>query len=168
MEANGTYFKFMFVRHPMDRMLSCYMEKMVKASHHSSVIRYRKSIRDKGRQIIQKRQSQLSQQQSNSSVDFKVANESSTTLTQSSLPAALTNDSIYSNVTVTFEEFLEYVLSTDLQGKLCYWRVLILLNHSKLHTNYIFISENVFKVLGFIHTGSPTIASARLAAYFSQ
>ena len=27
--VNATYFKFMFVRHPMRRMLSCYMDKMV-------------------------------------------------------------------------------------------------------------------------------------------
>ena len=27
--ANATYFKFVFVRHPMHRMLSCYVDKMI-------------------------------------------------------------------------------------------------------------------------------------------
>ncbi|XP_046449110.1 uncharacterized protein LOC124197625 [Daphnia pulex] len=44
----------MFVRHPMDRMLSCYLDKMVDSPHHS-LPDFRNYVRNKGRRIVMKR-----------------------------------------------------------------------------------------------------------------
>ncbi|XP_046637689.1 uncharacterized protein LOC124315998 [Daphnia pulicaria] len=52
--ANQTFFKFMFVRHPMDRMLSCYLDKMVD-SPHRSLPDFRNYVRNEGRRIVMKR-----------------------------------------------------------------------------------------------------------------
>jgi hypothetical protein len=55
--ANQTFFKFMFVRHPMDRMLSCYLDKMVNSPHHS-LPAFRNYVRNKAREIMIKRRQQ--------------------------------------------------------------------------------------------------------------
>ncbi|KAI9563073.1 hypothetical protein GHT06_010530 [Daphnia sinensis] len=52
--ANQTYFKFMFVRHPMDRMLSCYLDKMVDSPHYS-LPAFRSYVKRKARDIMDKR-----------------------------------------------------------------------------------------------------------------
>jgi hypothetical protein len=53
--ANQTFFKFMFVRHPMDRMLSCYLDKMVESPHYS-LPAFRNYVKNKARQVMVKRQ----------------------------------------------------------------------------------------------------------------
>ena len=103
LEANGTFFKFMFVRHPMDRILSCYIDKILDPTQYLWLVHFRQSISKRGRQIIQKRQLGLGLRAS-----IIATLNGSNTLNSTA------------NVTVTFEEFLEYVLSTDLQGILSY------------------------------------------------
>ncbi len=44
----------MFVRHPMDRLLSCYLDKMVD-SPHQSLPDFRNYVRNEGRRIVMKR-----------------------------------------------------------------------------------------------------------------
>lgn len=44
----------MFVRHPMDRMLSCYLDKMVDSPHHSLPV-FRNYVKNQGRRIVMKR-----------------------------------------------------------------------------------------------------------------
>ena len=127
LEANGTFFNFMFVRHPMDRILSCYIDKILDPTQYLWLVHFRQSISKRGRQIIQKRQLGLSH---NSKMNL--TKKSSSTLNNLSGNLSLIDESIIAtlngsntlnstaNVTVTFEEFLEYVLSTDLQGILSY------------------------------------------------
>lgn len=97
-EANETYFKFMFVRHPMDRLLSCYLDKMVN-SDHVSLPPYRKYVQMMGRKIIRTRRAkQLA--------------------TSNSLKSPLWNSPTLrrDQANPTFEEFLEFILNTSLQG----------------------------------------------------
>merc|ERR1712071_406514 len=49
--ANSSYFKFMFVRHPMERLLSCYLDKMV-TSTHWSLPAFRRYVQHKASQIL--------------------------------------------------------------------------------------------------------------------
>ena len=99
-QANETYFKFLFVRHPMDRLLSCYLDKMV-TSPHKSLPPYRRHIKLTAMKIMKKRQGSK--------------------LVLPSLPK-LPAASIHQNTTAkdsvkpTFEEFLEFILNTNLQG----------------------------------------------------
>ncbi len=51
----------MFVRHPMDRMLSCYLDKMVESPHYS-LPAFRNYVRNKARQVMMKRQRAAAQQ----------------------------------------------------------------------------------------------------------
>lgn len=173
--ANSSYFKFMFVRHPMDRMLSCYIDKMIK-SPHSSLPMFRGYVRKIGQSIIRKREKEARKlQQSTASADTigtedthqpapsanqrtlmkvkdvidiksKVDNHwgpavtkeesmvplgrpkshqnvphprvepSSGNGTKSRLPVPTKKNGTTSNIPPSFEEFLEFVLSTDLQG----------------------------------------------------
>ena len=77
----------MFVRHPMERILSCYLDKMVFSSH-KSLPAFRRLVKQRGIQLLRQRNSSNNQ----------IAN------------ATVNNES------PTFQEFLEYILSTDLQG----------------------------------------------------
>ena len=45
----------MFVRHPMDRMLSCYLDKMVDSPHHSLPV-FRNYVKIRAREIKRRRQ----------------------------------------------------------------------------------------------------------------
>ena len=47
----------MFVRHPMDRMLSCYLDKMVDSLHHS-LPAFRNQVKTKAHEIMIRRQQQ--------------------------------------------------------------------------------------------------------------
>jgi len=168
--ANQTFFKFMFVRHPMDRMLSCYLDKMVDSPHYS-LPAFRNYVRNKAHQIMAKRQRAQQQQRETASLthgspqlrsllsvdegapewnrpDSQIvygrqvgkgydtakieADETETkklqrlvdqrsrpdsdvqTLEKVAAPLAKTN---VTQVKPTFEEFLEFVLNTDLMGK---------------------------------------------------
>jgi hypothetical protein len=102
--ANATYFKFTVVRHPMDRLLSCYVDKLLNngqyyynfsSAAYSESIPYRVKIR--AREIMMKRVSSTQQ-----------ATDAKATLLLSSSSTA-DNDLF---VMPTFEEFLEFVLST--------------------------------------------------------
>jgi len=99
-QANETYFKFLFVRHPMDRLLSCYLDKMV-TSPHKSLPPYRRHIKLTAMKIMKKRQGS------------KLALPS-----LPKLPAAgiHQNTTAKDSVKPTFEEFLEFILNTNLQG----------------------------------------------------
>merc|ERR550534_563844 len=57
--VNRTYFKFMFVRHPMERMLSCYLDKMVLSSH-SSLPAFRRFVKQRGSRLLQQHNSSSS------------------------------------------------------------------------------------------------------------
>lgn len=163
--ANQTYFKFMFVRHPMDRMLSCYLDKMVDSPHYS-LPAFRNYVKHKARHIMEKRRRA---QQHEKSLDNKpqirkllsvhdgalswnrpdsqiiyghqvgndkatfVADETETQklhryvgqrrhhdpvdLSNQIAKAATPLAKNTAAVKPTFEEFLEFVLDTDLQGK---------------------------------------------------
>lgn len=88
--ANNTFFKFMFVRHPMERMLSCYLDKMV-TSPHSSLPAFRRFVKQKGAKLVKKHKRKNDRNNKN-------------------------NRMLATKEQPTFEEFLEFVLSTDLQG----------------------------------------------------
>lgn len=92
--ANATYFKFMFVRHPMRRMLSCYMDKMV-VKPYPQLVNFWAEIRNYTKKA--RYDHQRARQQ---------------TIVFFSSTSSNNNDEV-----PTFEEFLEFVLSTDLRGK---------------------------------------------------
>ena len=126
--ANKTFFKFMFVRHPMQRMLSCYMDKMVK-SNHEKLPPFRHYVRNKGRQIIQDRlvhqflrkyAPEVAQNGSAISASRKLLSIDAGNGHNDSLGQQQEASSGMPNITPTFEEFLEFVLSTDLQGCLLF------------------------------------------------
>ncbi|XP_057367355.1 uncharacterized protein LOC130688394 [Daphnia carinata] len=161
--ANQTYFKFMFVRHPMDRMLSCYLDKMVE-SPHFSLPAFRSYVKHKARLIMGKRRKlqpssrphykprvrkllsahgdTLSSNRADSQIIYghQVGNDKTTFEADETETQKLhryvgqrrrhgpvdTSDQIAnvanpaakntSGVKPTFEEFLEFVLDTDLLG----------------------------------------------------
>ncbi|KZS20501.1 Uncharacterized protein APZ42_012878 [Daphnia magna] len=162
--ANQTYFKFMFVRHPMDRMLSCYLDKMVDSPHYS-LPAFRNYVKHKARHIMEKRrraqqhetsldnkpqirkllsvhEGALSWNRPNSQIIYghQVGNDKATFVADETEtqklhryvgqrrhhdPVDLSNQiakaatPLAKNTTAvkpTFEEFLEFVLDTDLQG----------------------------------------------------
>ncbi len=51
----------MFVRHPMERLLSCYLDKMVESTHWS-LPPYRRYVHETARNLLKKRQLQQQQQ----------------------------------------------------------------------------------------------------------
>lgn len=102
--ANATYFKFTVVRHPMDRLLSCYVDKLLKngqyyynfsSADYSESFPYRVKIR--AREIMMNRVS--TQQATDANITLLLSSSSSTA-----------DDDLF--VMPTFEEFLEFVLST--------------------------------------------------------
>ena len=150
--ANRTYFKFMFVRHPMDRMLSCYMDKMVESAHNS-LPPFRSYVKSRARSIIANRL-RLVQPSGNASTrrtvrtaggrsardasvlrrKRRISNDEDEThrfigrklnaddANDGTQPSVAKSAFEKDNVTrageiPTFEEFLEFVLDTDLQGK---------------------------------------------------
>lgn len=141
LEANATYFKFMFVRHPMKRMLSCYIDKMIE-SNHEKLPAFRNYVHNKGRQIIQQRHYQSLRKASGQTANQKKADYNFITHPNGRRRKLLSNaadnasllpsqnqakssilrqqnsnaNSSMPNVTPTYEEFLEFVLNTDLQG----------------------------------------------------
>lgn len=163
--ANRTFFKFMFVRHPMDRMLSCYMDKMVESAHNS-LPPFRSYVKSRARTIIADRL-RLAQPSGNASSRRIVRTAAARTRDASVLrrkrgspnedetrrfigrklrtspdanegtqPSVMKSAFEKNNATKpgeipTFEEFLEFVLDTDLQGK--HYRVSIFLIVSRFH-----------------------------------
>ncbi|XP_057367487.1 uncharacterized protein LOC130688523 [Daphnia carinata] len=151
--ANETYFKFMFVRHPMDRMLSCYLDKMVNSQHHS-LPAFRVFVKNRANQIIKNQHDRSNKpqrrnllwaskdpsfiwQQLKSKVVYRFQGETgflgitseaqdtkmkkkqlqpATIFSQRTKPSASTNVFNTTESKPTFEEFLEFVLDTDLQG----------------------------------------------------
>lgn len=158
--SNQTFFKFIFVRHPMDRMLSCYLDKMVE-SPHFSLPAFRRYVRRKARIIMFNRKRLLQQppkrrllsirdwirpdlsnqivygrriDQGNDTADHPAeltetvklhsyvaqgARISPKQVIDKSKPDASEN---LADVKPTFEEFLEFVLDTDLQGRLFFFK----------------------------------------------
>ena len=121
LEANRTFFKFMFVRHPMKRMLSCYMDKMVK-SEHKSLPPYRIFVKNKGRKIIQDREDAAV-------LKREEIPKQSTSITKNISNVTIDRQQVIGNqssnataIIPTFEEFLEFILSTNLQGKIFFHR----------------------------------------------
>ena len=134
----------MFVRHPMERLLSCYVDKMVE-SPHWSLPAFRRHVQDTARQIMKKR----AKVKSSASADLAAETgrigrtlkavrppkpvkefdkeQISQFIRQISAdnapgpglggkpPPSAANASAIS-VKPTFEEFLEFVLATDLLG----------------------------------------------------
>lgn len=167
--SNQTFFKFMFVRHPMDRMLSCYLDKMVE-SPHFSLPAFRNYVRDKARRIMLKRKRLLEQpavissrhllslqewikpdlnhivygrriDQGNDTTSNPAETETEKLhryVAQRTRPSTipvinkLKPEGTKTNVIPTFEEFLEFVLDTDLQGKLCVYYLLFFYQKSLL------------------------------------
>ena len=145
LEANSTYFKFMFVRHPMSRILSCYLDKMVEGDD-PDLPEFRNYVKERANQIIHKRnqmKSQARKRQTISKRDISRRRRSITTshrilnnsfqTRESKSPVTNyikgNNTSSYDEnrkeaitnvlslkLTPTFEEFLEFVLDSDLQG----------------------------------------------------
>ncbi len=96
--VNATYFKFMFVRHPMRRMLSCYMDKMV-VKPYPQLVNFWAEIRNYTKSVRYQHQGARRQK---------------------SIPLSTGFNS--NNPIPTFEEFLEFVLSTDLRGKIALFK----------------------------------------------
>lgn len=134
--ANETYFKFMFVRHPMERLLSCYLDKMVESTHET-LPPYRRHVMATAQRIMKQR--------AENERTRRVAGRGRRTLKSlSTMPnkshpntvgvlsgnfrktvaADLNPASNSSTVRATkpyerkptFEEFLEFILNTTLQG----------------------------------------------------
>lgn len=136
-------FKWMVVRHPMDRLLSAYLEKVLdEAGQHSDLGLFRDFVTLVGRSLIANRtqeQNRTKEEQVNNynrTLCYTV-DEARTTLQSLGLPdlqdyfdyllsSSLQEDGGQNkNVTLnrcykvpTFEEFLEYVLSTNLLGNI--------------------------------------------------
>jgi len=98
LHANNTYFKFMFVRHPMSRILSCYLDKMINDISDSELPQITIAIKKKANQIIPQRKHIKS-------IGKGIARNISSQ-----------NDKNGSLLVPTFEEFLETVLSLALKG----------------------------------------------------
>ncbi|KAK4026270.1 hypothetical protein OUZ56_015280 [Daphnia magna] len=151
--ANETYFKFMFVRHPMDRMLSCYLDKMINSQHHS-LPAFRAFVKNRANEIIRNQHGRnnkpqrrsllwaskgpsLIWNQLKSKVVYRFQEETGflgitsdaqdtainkkqlhpiTTFSQRTKTSASMNMINTTESKPTFEEFLEFVLDTDLQG----------------------------------------------------
>ena len=92
----------MFVRHPMDRMLSAYLDKMVSVPWMNYFPPYRNCIKDRARKVMLNRQSNTTVDLPNCTLEDAVRMAESFDINKSAVP--------------TFEEFLEFVLSTDLHG----------------------------------------------------
>ena len=75
----------------MERMLSCYLDKMV-TSPHSSLPAFRRFVKQKGAKLVKKHKRKNDRNNKN-------------------------NRMLATKEQPTFEEFLEFVLSTDLQGR---------------------------------------------------
>ena len=52
LHANNIYFKFMFVRHPMSRILSCYLDKMINDISDAELPQITIAIKKQANQII--------------------------------------------------------------------------------------------------------------------
>ena len=52
------FFKFMLVRHPMERLVSCYFDKMVNGTH-KSLRGFRKFVKNKAQSIRRNRRDQV-------------------------------------------------------------------------------------------------------------
>ncbi|KAI9563063.1 hypothetical protein GHT06_010520 [Daphnia sinensis] len=150
--ANETYFKFMFVRHPMDRMLSCYLDKMVNSQHHS-LPAFRAFVKNRANQIIRNQHDRGNKPQRRSllwaskgpsliwkQLKSKVAyrleetgflgitsdGQNTEMIKKQSHPTTIFSQRTKASASTymlntteskpTFEEFLEFVLDTDLQG----------------------------------------------------
>ena len=164
----------MFVRHPMDRMLSCYLDKMIE-SPHFSLPPFRNYVKNKAREVmakrrkaqlaneihiftsdlskirvsgrkllsvgnrlkrlfnqdseiiygqrIMKRGSDMTEHKTEETETMKLhrflvqQKKKSSTIKPTQRPVEPSRKENYTNVKPTFEEFLEFVLDTDLQGK---------------------------------------------------
>lgn len=144
----------MFVRHPMDRMLSCYLDKMVNSQHHS-LPAFRAFVKNRANEIIRNQHDRnnkpqrrsllwaskgpsLIWNQLKSKVVYRFQEETGflgitsdaqdtainkkqlhpiTTFSQRTKTSASMNMINTTESKPTFEEFLEFVLDTDLQGK---------------------------------------------------
>lgn len=118
--ANTSYFKFMFVRHPMRRILSCYIDKMNYLK--VAIIKYARSHTSRRLLLLEpgKQYDQEVQQQTNTStiIDDTSTEHSHFELNGTErINGSEINDA--NNTAIpTFEEFLEYVLSrTDKRGE---------------------------------------------------
>jgi len=143
----------MFVRHPMSRMLSCYLDKMVE-SDHPKLPAFRAYVKKRASQIIGERNQiesavrkriisrrEISRRSSRKSIatapsssaltgtrllnnnsyqtrDWKppVTLYTGNTLSQDKNSKEEMNNNASLKITPTFEEFLEFVLDSDLQG----------------------------------------------------
>ena len=140
------YLKFMIVRDPLERLVSCYKDKMI-TNTHWSLATFRKQVKQRAETIRTRRKKKisnlvdLSNHQNKRSSDMANSFWSSGSVLNS--PLNLTNGTknsktVKSPKTVTiqpkpedipsFSDFLEFVLSTDLLGTgfsshwVPYWR----------------------------------------------
>ena len=114
--ANTSYFKFMFVRHPMRRILSCYIDKM----NYLKVAIIKHARSNNRRRLLlfepEKRYDQEVKQQTNGSTLDGTPKPSYFELNGTGKVNGSIDDA-NSTAIPTFEEFLEYVLSrTDMRG----------------------------------------------------
>lgn len=140
--SDANYFKFMFVRNPMDRLLSTYMEKMVKyPPSHESLSPYRTWVHNEGRRLIGRRQQKEEkerQEPTRIGRKLQVANESSSPMKEKPFIDTMSKDEIgrmlakaekakkenearlhgdeKDHIVPSFEEFLEVILATNLRG----------------------------------------------------
>ena len=134
----------MFVRNPMERLLSSYVDKMVEDSH-KSLVPYREYVRNEGKRLMNLRQQKEKEEQESKKQEqepkeqtrigrkLQAANESSPSSPNKPIADAMSKDeiermlieherpknqSVDTNETVkpTFEEFLEFILATNLRG----------------------------------------------------
>ena len=96
MEANASYFKFTVVRHPMDRLLSCYIDKLLNNNqtwideNASKSLPYR--LKQRARQLMVNNKRRAGGLNNVNNTPWKEGDNR--------------------DIMPTFEEFLEFVLST--------------------------------------------------------
>ena len=92
----------------MDRMLSAYLDKMVFLPEKVLLPYYRRCIKERGRKIIASKNSR-------EKISLPDCNMQDA-LTNAGKSFGANNNSSQASEIPTFEEFLEFVLSTDLHG----------------------------------------------------
>ena len=67
--SSNHFYKFMFVRHPMERLVSCYYDKMM-VNPHKSLRAFRRAVKMRARKIMARSRSQLSSSEASDSKEM--------------------------------------------------------------------------------------------------
>ena len=97
--ANASYFKFTIVRHPMDRLLSCYIDKLLSNKEDvNNSMSFSYHVKKRGKQLAMQTSRQLQVVKDIKTIETKAA--------------AATDRVQLNEILPTFEDFLEFVLAT--------------------------------------------------------